>query len=237
MLILGIDTATDQVSCAVGGHEGVLASMRTARSRAHAETLAPAIRFVCEQARIELDEVGVVAVDVGPGLYTGLRVGIATAKAVAHALGVPMVGISSLDLLAFPVRFSSRLVAAVVDARRGEVFWALYRQVPGGVQRISEPTVGSPDDLVNELRIVDHEILVVGDGALRHAEVFEALTGVEQAGQGLEHPDASSLVQLAHARALREQFVGHEQITPLYLRQPDAVKNFVERDAPRERGR
>jgi tRNA threonylcarbamoyladenosine biosynthesis protein TsaB len=232
VLILGIDTATDQVSCAVGGHEGVLASMRTARSRAHAETLAPAIRFVCEQARVELEEIGAVAVDVGPGLYTGLRVGIATAKAVAHALSVPMVGLPSLDLLAFPVRFSNRLVAAVVDARRGEVFWALYRQVPGGVQRISEPAVGSPDDLANELMVAGDEILVVGDGALRHAEVFEGLSGVEQAGQGLEHPDASSLVQLAHARALREQFVSHEQITPLYLRQPDAVRNFQEREVP-----
>jgi tRNA threonylcarbamoyladenosine biosynthesis protein TsaB len=229
MLILGIDTATDQVSCAVGGHEGVLAAMRTARSRAHAETLVPAIRFVCEQARIELDEVGAVAVDVGPGLFTGLRVGIATAKAVALALDVPMLGLSSLDLLAFPVRYSDRLLAAVVDARRGEVFWALYRQVPGGVQRISEPTVGSPDDLVNELMVIGDDVLVVGDGALRHAEVLDGLTYVEQAGQGLEHPDAASLVQLAHARALREEFVDHAEITPLYLRQPDAVKNFEQR--------
>jgi tRNA threonylcarbamoyladenosine biosynthesis protein TsaB len=239
MLVLGIDTATDQVSCAVGGHEGVLASMRTARSRAHAESLAPAIEFVCAQARIELNEVGAVAVDVGPGLYTGLRVGIATAKALAFSLGVPMVGLPSLDLLAFPVRFSNRLVAAVVDARRGEVFWALYRQVPGGVQRVKGPAVGSPDDLVNELLVVGDEILMVGDGALRYAEVFEALTGVEQAGQGLEHPGASSLVQLAHARALREEFVSHEEITPLYLRQPDAVRNFEERTpglSGRERG-
>jgi tRNA threonylcarbamoyladenosine biosynthesis protein TsaB len=229
MLILGVDTATDQVSCAVGGHEGVLAAMRTARSRAHAETLVPAIRFVCEQARIELSEVGAVAVDVGPGLFTGLRVGIATAKAVALALDVPMLGFTSLDLLAFPVRYSDRLVAAVVDARRGEVFWALYRQVPGGVQRVSEPTVGSPEDLVNELMAVGDDVLVVGDGALRHADVFDELTSVEQAGQGHEHPDAASLVQLAHARALREEFVAHEEITPLYLRQPDAVKNFEQR--------
>lgn len=229
MLILGIDTATDQVSCAVGGHEGVLAAMRTARSRAHAETLAPAVRFVCEQARIELAEVGAVAVDVGPGLFTGLRVGIATAKSIAHALGVPMLGLTSLDLLAFSVRYSDRLVAAVVDARRGEVFWALYRQVPGGVQRLSEPAVGTPDDLVNELMARGEEVLLVGDGAVRHAEVLDRLTYVEQAGQGLEHPDAASLVQLAHARALREEFVGVEQIRPLYLRQPDAVRNFEQR--------
>ncbi len=70
------------------------------RGRRHAEILTPAIAFVCEQAGIDLQEVGVVAVDVGPGLFTGLRVGIATAKALAQALRVPMIGLSSLDLLA-----------------------------------------------------------------------------------------------------------------------------------------
>ena len=73
-----------------------------------------------------------VAVDLGPGLFTGLRVGIATAKAIAQALRVPMIGVSSLDLLAFPARFSHRLIAAVIDARRGEVFSA---PVPPGARR------------------------------------------------------------------------------------------------------
>src|SRR5579872_6059190 len=142
MIVLGIETATAQVGCALGGHEGVLASFHAARGRRHAEILTPAIAFICEQAQIPLAEVGVVAVDVGPGLFTGLRVGVATAKALAQALRVPMVGLSSLDLLAYPARSTSRLIAAVVDARRGEVFSALYRQVPGGVQRVSEPSVG-----------------------------------------------------------------------------------------------
>ena len=93
MLILGIETATHQVGCAIGGHEGVLALFESARDRRHAETLVPAIQFVTKQARIELDEIGVVAVDVGPGLFTGLRVGIAAAKAIASALRVPMVGV------------------------------------------------------------------------------------------------------------------------------------------------
>ena len=86
-----------------------------------------------------------------PALFTGLRVGLATAKAVAHALRVPMIGIPSLDLLAFPARYTSRLIVAVIDARRGEVFYALYRQVPGGVQRVSPISVGTPDDLAAEL--------------------------------------------------------------------------------------
>ena len=135
MIILGIETATTQVGCAIGGVEGVLASFNANRGRRHAETLAPAIEFVCKQARVELQEISAVAVDIGPGLFTGLRVGIATAKAMAQALRVPMIGLSSLDLLAFPVRYSNRLIVPVIDARRGEVFTAFYRQVPGGVQR------------------------------------------------------------------------------------------------------
>ena len=72
---------------------------------------------------------------------------MATAKAIAHALRVPMIGISSLDLLAFPLRLTARTIVTVIDARRGELFYAFYRQVPGGVQRLSTASVGTPDDL------------------------------------------------------------------------------------------
>ena len=139
MLILGIETATERVSVAIGGHEGVIGLFESTRGRRHAETLVPAIEFVCRQIDIGLDEISVVAVDVGPGLFTGMRVGLASAKAVAQALRVPMIGISSLDLLAFPCRHTDRVVVPVIDARKGEVFYAMYRQVPGGVQQVAEP--------------------------------------------------------------------------------------------------
>jgi len=230
VLILGIDTATVQASCAVGGHEGVLAAVQSAKGRRHAEHLAPSIRFACELAGIELAEISVVAVDLGPGLFTGLRVGIATAKSLAHALKVPMIGVPSLDLLAFPVRYSSRLIVAAVDARRGELYWACYRQVPGGVQRIGEHRVGTPDDVASELVATGEEILLVGDGALRYAEHFDAIPEVELADRGLAHPSAASLVQLAHARALREQFEQPTSLEPIYLRKPDAEINWTTRD-------
>ncbi|MCC5952915.1 MAG: tRNA (adenosine(37)-N6)-threonylcarbamoyltransferase complex dimerization subunit type 1 TsaB [Acidimicrobiia bacterium] len=230
MLILGIDTATAQVSCAVGGHEGVLASTHSIRARQHAETLTPAIEFTCRQARIDLNEISVVAVDLGPGLFTGLRVGVAAAKAMAHALRVPMIGASSLDLLAFAVRFSPKLIAAVVDARRSEVFSALYRQVPGGVQRVSEPQVGSPEDLASEILAIGEECLMVGDGSLRYREVFDGLAKVEVTEAGWAYPSAASLVMLAHAQALREQWVKPWDLQPLYLRKPDAESNWTVRE-------
>lgn len=229
MLILGIDTATPQVGCAIGGHEGVLGAFHAARGRRHAETLTPAIDFLRRQTRVELDDIGAVAVDVGPGLFTGLRVGVATAKAMAHALRVPMVGVTSLDLLAFPVRWSSRLVVAAVDARRGELFYAFYRQVPGGIQRLGDPQIGSADDLASELLATGEECLLVGDGARRYADEFEEVSRVEIAENGLAYPSASSLVQLAHARALREDFVNPWELQPVYLRQADAEIGWQQR--------
>lgn len=236
MLVLGIETATSQVGCAIGGHEGVLASAHQCRGRRHAESLAPMIEFVASQAEVELDELGAIAVDVGPGLFTGLRVGIATAKAMAYALGIPMIGVSSLDLLAFPLRWSPRLIVAIIDARRAEVFHAQYRQVPGGVQRITEPAVGAPDDLASELLARGEELLLVGDGARRYADTFARVVHAEVAEQGQAFPNAAALVQLAHARALREEFVPHWELQPTYLRQPDAAINWTTRDgrAPAE---
>lgn len=222
MLILGIESATSQVGCAVGGHEGVLASVQSARHRRHAESLVPQIDFARRQAAIELSDLGVIAVDVGPGLYTGLRVGVTTAMTMAHFLRVPMVGVSSLDLVAFPLRFSDRQIHVALDARRGEVFHARYRSVPGGVQRVTEPMVATPVEMASDIVAEGEEVLLVGDGALRHRSEFDGLSRIEFADRGFAHPSAASLVELAHARALREEFVRPDQIAPIYLRRPDA---------------
>lgn len=227
MLTLGIETATERVSVAVGGHEGVIGLFEITRGRRHAETLVPAIEFVCRQAGITLDEIGVVAVDIGPGLFTGLRVGLASGKAIAHALRVPMIGISSLDLLAFPCRHTDRVVVPVIDARRGEVFYAMYRQVPGGTQQVAEPDVGPVDELVADLLARSQDVLLVGDGATRYRD--EILEGFHAEFGGDAHPSAAPLVQLAHARALREEWVNPWEIEPVYLRAPDAQINWSTR--------
>jgi tRNA threonylcarbamoyladenosine biosynthesis protein TsaB len=233
VLILGITTSTAQVGCAIGGHEGILGSVHSTRGRRHAETLAPAIDFLCRQTRVELGDIGAIAVDVGPGMFTGLRVGVAAAKALSHARRLPMVGVTSLDLLAFPLRHSNRLIVCAIDAGRGELFHASYRHVPGGVQRTSEPEVSSPADLASDLMATNDEVLLVGDGSLRHRAAFDGVTRVELADQGMAYPHAGSLVQLAHARALREDFVGPGAASPLYLRRPDAEINWQTRDTVR----
>ena len=158
-----------------------------------------------------------------------MRVGLAAAKAMAQALRVPMIGISSLDLLAFPLRYADRTIAAVIDARKGEVFYAFYRPVPGGVQRVTEPVVGKVDDLVADLLARDQNAICVGDGALRYRDEIESGKRCEFAEQFLSMPSAAPLVQLAHARALREDWVNPWEIQPLYLRAPDAQINWSTR--------
>ena len=233
MLILGISTSTARVGCAIGGHEGILGAVHSSRGRRHAETLTPAIEFLCRQTRVELGDIGAIAVDLGPGLFTGLRVGVAAGKALAHARRLPMIGVASLDLLAFAVRHSNRRIVCAIDAGRGEIFHGSYRQVPGGVQRITDPAVGTADDLASELVAVREELLLVGDGALRYRASFEGMKGLELGDSGVAHPSAGSLVQLAHARALREEFVAPTELTPMYLRKPDAEIGWTTRGAAR----
>jgi tRNA threonylcarbamoyladenosine biosynthesis protein TsaB len=218
------------VSVAIGGHEGVLGMFEVTRGRRHAETLTPAIDFVCRQADVVLDEISVVAVDMGPGLFTGMRVGLASAKAIAQALRVPMIAISSLDLLAYPLRRTDKVIAAVIDARKGEIFYALYRQVPGGIQRVSEPTAGRVDDLVADLLARGQEVVCVGDGAIRYQEEIAAGHRVEIAEQFFAYPSSAPLVQLAHSKALREEWVNPWEVEAMYLRKPDAEINWSTRN-------
>src|SRR5262249_57101506 len=110
---------------------------------------------------------------VGPGWVSDRRVGIGTAKRLAQALGGPIVGAASLDLVALSARYARRLICATVDAKRGELFYGFYRPVPGGVAREAGFLVGSPADLSAELEARAEDILLVGTGGLRYRQQLE----------------------------------------------------------------
>jgi tRNA threonylcarbamoyladenosine biosynthesis protein TsaB len=222
MLLLAIDTSTPRVAVAIGENGRVRGEVGLASRRRHAEQLAPAIAYLREQTGVELGQLAAVAVGVGPGLFTGLRVGVTTAKIMAQALQIPVVAIPSLDLVAYPLRYSGRLLAVVLDARRHEVYSAQYRPVPGGVQRVSDYTVGPAGDLAAELEAHGDEVLVAGDGVDANRDVFAALDRVEYAGPQFETPSATALVELATGRVEREEFAPPWEIRPLYLRASDA---------------
>ena len=224
MIVLGIDTATPQTSVAIGTERGTLAQMAlSAGPRSHEEILVPAIEHLLAWSDTSLSHVGGIAVGIGPGLFTGLRVGVQTARTLAQFLGVPIVATPSLDVLAFPLRDARRSIGAVIDARRGEVFFGLYRSTPGGISRASEFMVCSPDVLVAELQARRDEVVLVGDGALRYRQELATLGGqVEFASATLAYPQATSLVELNVPRLEREEFDRILDVLPLYLRKSDA---------------
>ena len=270
MLVLGIESASDQCGCALANDGGVIAEARLALPRRHAEALAPQMRFVCEQAGVALGDVDAVAVDCGPGLYTGLRAGLATAKATAAALGVGVVPVGSLEALAFGAGAGARpgdTILSVLDARRGEVFWARYglttasgSEAPGGAAgaaersdtraaagqgdvdagsggvsgsagapgrlvQLSPPRVGPPADLLAGIASPDGQvsgaILVVGDGALRYADLLLEGRAVI-AGPELRFPSPAAVALLGRERALAGAAMSPGQIDAVYLRPPDA---------------
>ena len=217
---LAIATATPQVSVALHGDDGPSGSIVVRAGRRHGETLAPAIQSLTTLVGITLADVDRVAVDTGPGLFTGLRVGVSTAKALGAALDRPLVPCSSLDLLAHPHRHLGRPVASVVDARRGEVFWALYHPVAGGMAAVTDAEVASPDDLAVRLTEVSG-VLLTGDGARR----YYAGGPLDVAPPEYDHPHASVLGELAASRPA----LPADKVTPTYLRGADVRIGWEER--------
>ncbi len=207
VLLLAFDTATPAVTVALHDGTRVLAARTDIDARRHGELLSPGIRAVLAEAGRDRLELTDVAVGVGPGPFTGLRVGLVTARALGDALGIPVHGVCTLDILASAVRHEGPFAVAT-DARRREVYWARYA-APG--QRITEPAVDWPHVVAPELA----GLPVAGEGAVKYPEAFpEPIEPV--------YPDAADLAELA----VRQLASGGELLAPLplYLRRPDAVE-------------
>lgn len=217
---LAIATATPQVGVAIAGPDGLAGAFSLKVGRRHGETVAPAIRALCAMTGIGLADLDRVAVDSGPGLFTGLRVGVATAKALGAALSVGVVPCSSLDILAHPHRRLGRTVAAVVDARRGEVFWALYEPVDGAMAAVTDAAVGPPDQVAAQLSQVGG-VLLTGDGARRYFDGGR----FELAPPEHDHPSAAVLAELAADRPV----LAAEKVTAVYLRGADVRIGWEQR--------
>lgn len=223
-MLLGIETAAERVGVALAGPDGPRSGTWLDGGRRHAEVLAPAIAFVLDQAGAGLHEVDTVAVDVGPGLFTGIRAGVATAQGLAVGLGAGVVEVTSVDVLArsaYEAGWPGQ-VAAVVDGRRGEVFCAFYE---GPAAEAGPPRRFQPEELADELS-ASSDLLVVGDGARRYPEAF----GRFRVARGIVHPSPRALVVLAADRlAAGVPPVPAGSVRPLYMREPDARINWAQR--------
>ena len=192
----------------------VLAARVTAGARRHGEQLAPAVAAVLAEAGCRPGDLTAVVAGLGPGPFTGLRVGLVTAAALADALGIPAYGACSLDAIAAPGHLPSGRLLVATDARRREVYWAAYDETG---TRIAGPEVDRPADLAARLAGLDLAAMC-GAGARLYREELP-LPLVDRADHP-DHPDPAALADLARDRVLAG--APTEPLTPLYLRRPDA---------------
>lgn len=222
MIILGIESSTVQTSVALGSEQEILASSMLSRGATAEEFILPAVKFLMDKTGLNWNSISGIAVGLGPGLFTGMRVGVSTAKTLAQALSVPIVGTPSLDVLAFDLRYTNRVICPVLDAKRSQVFFAFYRQVPGGITRISDYLVGSVRRLIAEIEGQPSEVLVSGHGALLNRHDLEEIGHLEFGSMASAFPRASSLVELALPRLFREDYDSLFDLEPMYMRRVNA---------------
>ena len=173
-----------------------------------------------------------MVVDTGPGLFTGIRVGMATAQGLAATLGIPVLPASALDALALRAATGRRYIWSVIDVRRGEVAVAGYRPVPGGAVMDAQPELVTHEHFRGILESSSEDILVVGD---HHSLPAATLRGLHQVKTGRpRYPSASAIVDLVANRAERDEFPIADDVRPMYMREPDvslSSKNLAE-DSP-----
>jgi len=207
VLILAFDTATPAVTVAVHDGSGVIAHESAVDARRHGELLAPSIARVLSKAGAHPGDLTALAAGTGPGPYTGLRVGLVTARVLGSVLGIPVDGVCTLDIIAAEARHAAagREFIVATDARRREVYWARYGAAG---ERLSGPDVSLP-------AVIPAGYPMAGEGPRLHAELAEA-----DAIIGPRYPSAVMLAELAADHLARGVPAGPAEA--LYLRRPDA---------------
>jgi tRNA threonylcarbamoyladenosine biosynthesis protein TsaB len=251
MLVLAIESATDAAAVALADEDGTIAQSTLSRGRRHAETIAPAIEYCCATAGLALAQVDAVVVDVGPGLFTGLRVGVGTAKALAYALERPVVTSTSLEVLARAVSQSIATgerpvrIIPVLDARRGEVVSAEFRVPQGDFDRLSrgplertgDELLQTPDALVAWLGGLGDagalDLVLVGDGAVRYEAILRKVPNARFAASWLASPPVGVLAAMGVELAHNGEFQDPLTLAARYVRHADARINWETR-APRQ---
>ncbi len=230
MKIVAITTSTPASSVALAEGRRVVASAENVNARGHAEFVVAALDFCMRTAKWSPEDIQSVVVDVGPGLYTGIRVGISIAQGIGASLGVQVAPSSSLDVLALRAATGHRRIFPVVDVRRGQVAVAGYSPVPGGVVRDHPIELTTPERLLAMLSTQREGILLVGDIPALGKGALSGLRGV-RVGRP-RYPTAEALAEAGLGVLERGEAPHPDAVRPQYLRDADVNINWQRLRSP-----
>jgi tRNA threonylcarbamoyladenosine biosynthesis protein TsaB len=221
MIILGIETATMTGGLALMD-EGKLISEYTLNMKTtHTSRLMPALDWMLKDASVDKDQIGGIAISIGPGSFTGLRIGLATAKGLALGLGVSMAGVPTLDALAHNVPHPMYQVCAMLDARKKEVYSALFKYEDDVLVRQSSYQVITPAELVKQIK---EKTIIIGDAIDVYGDFFrEKLGGLAVFAPNAQRlPRAAVIAEMGLARLKVGEILDLASSEPIYIRPSDA---------------
>ena len=231
MLVMGIDTSTTQGGVALLSGQGVVCEYTLNIKATYSERLLPLIDRALRDAGITLGQVEGFAVAVGPGSFTGLRIGLSTAKGLAVVGGQPLVGVSTLEAMAWTLPFCAHPVCPILDARKGEIYCALFRHEGDRLIRLMDDTATAPDRLLSRIQ---QPTVFLGDGLVAYeglvqSQLKELALFPPLAGRGGR---AAAVAELGRCRLLRGDRDDLMQLAPQYLRPSEAEFKQLGRFAP-----
>jgi tRNA threonylcarbamoyladenosine biosynthesis protein TsaB len=229
LYILAIDSATPVAGLALLNNEKLIREEFINYKKKHSETLMPGVERILRECEITANDLAAIAVTVGPGSFTGLRIGLATAKGLSMACAKPLIGISTLDVLAQNIVFSESLVCPLLDARKQELYTAFYDATGNHPRRLTEDLACSPEDMAGRAREMavamgKQQITLLGDGFYPYEAFFrEYFQGMLQIPPGaLMLPRAAALGSLAWKRVVQDDFDDTFTLRPVYVRLSEA---------------
>lgn len=232
MNILGIESSAISAGAAVLSGGELVAEFFLCTGLTHSQTLMPLIDSVLNMAGITVPQLDVIAVSNGPGSFTGLRIGVGTAKGIAFGAGKKVVGVSPLLSLAYNISPTNKIILPIMDARRGEVYNGVYKYKNGKPVEVTLPRALPIDELMGEF--YGQEVIFVGDGVpVYKTQIMNTMKGTAAfPPEHLLHQRASSVAKAAESMAA----VPPEELVPKYIRKPQAQREYEERENANIRG-
>ena len=229
MLTLGIDSSAAAASAAVVEDGKLLGEFFVNTKQTHSQTLLPMVQNLLETVSRSCGDVDVLAVSHGPGSFTGVRIGVACVKGMALVSDTPCVGVSTLEAIAWGgISAQGALLCAVMDARCGQVYNALFQAEGGTLRRLTEDRALSIADLEKECRGFGEKVLLLGDGAALCHKTFQAW-GARLAPEAIRFQRASSVALLGEEAAQAGKTISASALAPVYLRLPQAERELKKR--------
>jgi tRNA threonylcarbamoyladenosine biosynthesis protein TsaB len=228
LYVLGIEAATSVASVAVVWEDTLLAERMVNNQRTHSVNLIPMVKAVLEDAGVAPARLGGIAASIGPGSFTGLRIGLSTAKTLAQVWKIPVAGIGTLETLAYLLAGKSGLVCPVINARKNEVYAAVYED---GLKCITGPAAMEPVELARQLRQMKLPVTLLGDGVFIYQELFQEWLADQAffAPGELSLPRGASVAGLGWRRLRAGEGVVPFLLRPLYIRMPEAEVKWLQK--------